>query len=394
VGKIIWILAIFLVGSLGGCSNYRELNNISLVVGMGLDYLPDKDLYEITYQVINPAENAAKGTGSGASPVINFKTSGKTISEAATKHATVFSRENIYSHIQLMVIGENLAKKESLNFIFDIFERSAHVRVNVPILIARETDIKTAMDILSTIDKVPVRSLTGKVRNASEQLGEYGEVKIYNVIEGLANFGEEPAIPGISVIGDKKKGASKENLESMEKTYVTLRGVGLFNKGKLVGWMDGKETKSLQVIHNDIRQTNLRIDCDEKRNTSVMVNHLNSHSSVSLNNDRALITVMANASGYISEMLCNKDISKREVIKEFEEKAARQLEKEIKDGITAAQKLNSDVFGFGEILRRSDRRSWKKFKGDWNETFAQAEVDVQVKMEINGTGMLIMPYPY
>lgn len=389
-----WSIIIFLFGALSGCSNYKELNELSIVLGMGLDYLPDKDTYEVTYQVVNPSENAAKGTGSGASPVINFKTTGKTISEAARKHTKIFSRKNIYSHIQLIVIGENLAKKESLNFIFDIFERDAGVRVNIPVLIARDTDIKTTMDILSTIDKIPARTLVGKVRNASELSGEYGEVKIYNVIEDLTNFGSEPAISGISVRGNKKTGSSKENLETMDKTYITLNGIAVFRKGKLIGWLDGKKTKSLQIIHNQLKQTNLRIHCDEKRYNSVMVNRLISNSKVDIKNNQAEITIRANAYAYISELLCNKDISKREVIKEYEKKAARELEKEIKGGIIAVQKMKSDVFGFGEILRRSHPGKWKEHKHEWNELFSQANVTVHVKMDIEGTGMRVEPYPY
>ncbi|MDQ0242521.1 spore germination protein KC [Bacillus fengqiuensis] len=389
-----WSIIIFLFGTLSGCSNYKELNEIAIVLGIGIDYIPDKDTYEVTFQVVNPGENAAKGTGTGVTPVINYKTTGKTISEAAGKHTKLFPRENIYSHIQLIIIGEKLAKKESLNYIFDIFEREASVRVNVPVLIARDADVKTTMDILSSIDKIPVRTLVGKVENSSKLSGEYGKTNIYDIIEDLTNFGSEPAISGISVRGNKKIGSSKENLESMEKTYTTLNGIAVFKKGKLVGWMDGKKTKSLQIIDNKLKLTGLRIHCDEKRYNSVVVNRLKSHSKVDIKNNQANISIDADASGYISELLCNKDISKREVIKEYEKKAARELEKEIKEGITAAQKMKSDVFGFGEILRYSHLGKWKKHKNEWNELFSQAKVNVHVNMDIEGTGMRVEPYPY
>ena len=60
-----------LLAILSGCSNYKEINELAIVLGVGIDYIPDKNMYEVTYQVVKPSENAAKGTGSGSTPVIN-----------------------------------------------------------------------------------------------------------------------------------------------------------------------------------------------------------------------------------------------------------------------------------------------------------------------------------
>lgn len=387
-------LIIFLLFGLTGCSNYTELNEIAIVLGLGIDYIPEKDVYEITYQVVNPSENAARGTGSGGTPVVNYQSRGKTLSEAAGNASNIFPRKNIYSHIQLVLISEQLAKKESLNFIFDVFERDAGVRVNVPVLITRNADIKTTMDILSSVDKIPVRTLVGKVKNASKVLGEYGEIKIYDIIENLTNAGSEPTISGISITGNPKTGASKKNIESMQKTFVFLNGIAVFRKGKLVGWIDGKKQKSLQIIKNNIQISSLRIHCDEKRYNNLLVNHLKSKSKVDMQNSQAVITIQVNGFGTLSELLCNKDISKREVIKEYERRSERELEKEIKDGIIVAQKLESDVFGFGEILRDTHPKKWRKSKQQWNKLFSQAKVHIQVNLNIEGTGMRIKPYPY
>jgi len=385
---------IILIFSLSGCSNYKELSEIAIVLGIGVDYIPDKDIYEVTYQVVNPSENAAKGTGTGATPVINYKSSGKTLSEAAENASNIFSRQNIYSHIQLVLIGEQLAKKESLNFIFDIFERDAGVRVNVPVLIARNDDVKTLLDILLVIDKVPVRSLVGKLRNASNINGEHGEIKINDVIERLTNFGSEPTISGISISGNKKTGASKDNLEKMEKTFVLLNGVGVFKKGKLVGWIEGNKTKSLQIINNTIQSTNLRIHCDERRYNNILLNRIKSNSKVDIKDNHALITIQSNVYGNFTEILCNKDLGKREVIYEFEQNGAKELEKEIKAGISATQKMKSDVFGFGEMYRSDHPKKWRKIKNHWNELFSNAKVIVKVNLNIEGTGMRVKPYPY
>jgi spore germination protein KC len=388
------LIIIFLIGTLSGCSNYKELNELSIVVGLGVDYIPSKNTYQVIFQSIIPSENVAQGSGSGATAVTSYITNGKTLSEAAYNNSRLNSRQNIFSHIQVLILGEQLAKKESLNFIFDVFERDAGVRVNVPVLIARGENVKTIMDILPSNDKVPVRAIVGKLKNASKNSGEYGETKVYQVIENLSTIGSEPAINGISASGNKKKGMTKANLEDMEKAYVELHGVAMFRKGKLVGWFDGIKTRTIQIIHNKILSTNVRIHCDEKRYNTILLNRLKSHSKVDIRNNQAVITINANASGNITELLCNKDISKRKVVREYEEKVEKKLEKEIREGIATAQKMKSDVFGFGEILHYTHVAKWKKSKHQWPEMFSQAKVNVHVKMDIERTGMRVKPYPY
>lgn len=388
------IIFLFGVSNLTGCSNYKELNEISIVVGLGIDYIPSKKTYQVIYQSINPSENVAQSSGSGATSVTSYISTGKTLSEAAYNTSRLFSRQNLYSHIQVLILGEQLAKKESLNFIFDVFERDAGVRVNVPVLIARDDNVKTTMDILPSNDKIPVRTIIGKLRNASRNTGEYGETKVYKVIENLSNLGTEPAINGISIRGNKKQGTTKANLENMEKAYVTLNGVAMFRKGRLVGWLDGKKTKSIQIVHNKIINTVLSIHCDEKRYNTIVFSRLKTQPKVDIKNNQAFITINTNASGAILELLCNKDISKREVMKEYEQKAERVLAKEIKEGIVTAQKVKSDVFGFGEILHYTHLGKWDKVKDHWAQMFSQAKVNVHVKVDIERTGMRIKPYPY
>lgn len=379
---------------LPGCSNYKELNDIALVVGIGIDYIPSKNQYEVVFQAVNPSENTAKGAGSGGTPVTNYITTGKTITEAVQNTSKLYSRRNVFSHIELVVLGEQLTKKESINFIFDIFERDAGVRVNVPVLIARGEKVKTIMDILPSNDKVPVRTLLGKVENAALYTGEYGETKIYEVIEHLSNKGSEPAISGISVKGNKKKGTSKSNLEEMQKAYITLNGVAIFKKGKLIGWLDGLGTKAIQIVQNKVKITNLQIHCDKNRYNSIAVTRLKSHSKVDIHNNHAMITIYANAYGFMPEVLCNKDISKKKVMQEYERKAQQELKKEIMDGVVEAQKMKSDIFGFGEMYHLNHPQKWKTIKKEWNDLFSEAEVNVLVETNIEGTGMRIKPYPY
>jgi len=390
-----WVVFLFLIGGLvTGCSSYQELNQLGIVIAMGLDYIPEKDLYKVTFQVINPSENSSQNPGTGGTPVIGYSDTGKTLSEAARNSTRKFSRQNVYSQVALVLVGEDLATKKGLNFIFDTFERDARVRVNIPVLIARGTKVENVLDIMPAIDKIPAESIISKLKNTSTVLGEHKDIKLYELVSQLGSKGKEPSISGISVKGSIDLGASKGNTEKSKNAYTYLNGVGMFRNGKLVGWLDGKKSKAIQVIDNTIKETNLTIKCKDNKYNSIELTRLVSKSKVDVKNGKANINITLYGYGYLDELLCNKNIGREKIMEKFQKEAAEEIKKEVLSGIKAAQQAKSDIFGFGEMYHMSHPKKWNSAKKNWNQLFANASVKMTVVFRLRHTGMNIETYPY
>ncbi|CAH0347246.1 Ger(x)C family spore germination protein [Bacillus sp. CECT 9360] len=387
------IMCCLAVLCLSGCANYKELNKTALIIGMGIDYNKGKKRYDVSFQVINPNEKSKSPTAGRALPVVSYHATGKTISEAARKSTQHFSRQNDYSHIMILIIDEDLARKESLNYFLDVFERDAKIRSSIPVVISKGAKAREVLNILPSIED-PSMSIASKVENSSKLLGENTEIKIYEVIEALSSKGAEPAISGIEIHGSKQTGLSRKNYEKVNYTHTYLNGIGMFRKGKLVGWLEGQDTKSYQIVKNKLKTTNLSVACDRNRYTSIRVKQSNSKSKVTIKQGRASINIAIKANGMIDESLCNKDISSQKVIQDFEKKAAQEYSKIIRGGISKAKKHQSDIFGFGEMLRRSDHDVWKQHENEWGEIFSKAEVKVNVSFKIQGTSMRTKAYPF
>jgi spore germination protein KC len=68
--KLVTLLFILIL--ITGCSNYRELNQLGLVIAMGIDVSQDIDNgYRVTFQVINPSQLSPTGAPTGI-PVSNY----------------------------------------------------------------------------------------------------------------------------------------------------------------------------------------------------------------------------------------------------------------------------------------------------------------------------------
>ncbi|PEL08407.1 hypothetical protein [Bacillus sp. AFS017336] len=219
------LICCLLIG--GGCSNYKELNGVAIVVAMGLDYLPQEKKYIMIAQIINPSAIASQ-TGSQGIPVISVVAKGRTISEAARLSSRKNSRTNIYSHVALVALGETLVKKKSVKYIFDVFERDSKIRVNVPVIIARNNSVFEVLNTIPTLDKIPAKSIYGKIHNTSISLGENSENEIREVISKISSKGREPTINGVSIENKNNTSESLANMENAKSSYPFINGTGIF----------------------------------------------------------------------------------------------------------------------------------------------------------------------
>lgn len=86
------IIMLLMTIVLTGCWNRRELNELAIAVGFGVD--KDGEQYRFSVQVVDPGEVAAnKGGTSGRTPVTMYHMSAPTIFEALRKMTTVSPRK-------------------------------------------------------------------------------------------------------------------------------------------------------------------------------------------------------------------------------------------------------------------------------------------------------------
>ncbi|WP_088012506.1 Ger(x)C family spore germination protein [Gottfriedia acidiceleris] len=375
------------------CSNYKELNSVSIVVAMGIDYLPKENKYNMVLQIINPSAIASV-TGSIGTPIVSVQQKGRTISEAARNVTKSVSRSNIYSHVALVVIGENLAKEKSLNFIFDVFERDSKIRVNIPVIIARHESVYRVMNNLPALDKLPAKSIVGKIKNTSSLLGENQEMQMRQVISALSSSGREPVVNGTTLEDVTKKSETLDNFSDVKSSYNKINGLGVFKKGKLVGWLDGPPAKSVQIVDNLIKETNIQIKCSKKEFDSMEITRLKTDTKIKMKDKVPMINISVKAIAVIDEVLCNDNFDQAKTLEKYEKLSEKAVKETIETGIKEAQGYGADIFGFGEKLHLSEPKVFKKYEKNWNDQFQKAKVKVNVDVQINNVGMRKKAYPF
>ncbi|MEK3836909.1 MULTISPECIES: Ger(x)C family spore germination protein [unclassified Paenibacillus] len=382
-----------LVLPLGGCWNSRELNELAVVSGIGMDLVPETDEYRVTFQLVNPSSTSTSTSpGSGKPAVVVVSATDKTMFGAlrrASKHVT---RQLFFAHTQLIVLGEPLAR-DGINDIFDIFERSHELRLNSEILVARGSDAASVLKLLTPVESLPALGLVKKAQNTSSVWGENRPISVFDVIHGITGEGDL-TINAVKINGDAEEGKKKSNLEGSETlTETVMSGLGVFRQGKLLYWMKDSEARGTEWLLNQIEETVLDIDADDKKE-SVAVNIIYSRTEVktAIEDGLPVFHVTIAEEGSVNETDSFVDLSKREEIMKLEQELEKKTRTEVMQAFHKGQQLESDIFNFGNELKRTNPQEWAALDGDWGRIFAEGKLDLKIKAYIRSTGMSLKPY--
>jgi len=335
------ILFIFVLFVLTGCWNRRELSDLAIVSAIGVDKGSKKNEYLVTFQIINPSENATGVVSSGgkATPVFIVSETGTTIFEAIRKVSKKLSRQLFFAHSRVMVINEKLAKEKGILDLFDLFERSHEARLTSYVLIARGTDAKSIISMVTPLDNISGYVAVKKLEATEKVWSENIKVEVDDVIKALVSQGASPVISGVRIDGDQKEGEKKSNLESTNvPAIIEISGIALFRGGKLVGWLDNGKAKGFMWVKNKMNSTIVRMNCKKKKGgLAVEVTESKSSIKAEVHRKKTIIHIKITEEGNIAEMNCPIDLGKNEEINKLETKLAKETKKEVKAVVKYAQ---------------------------------------------------------
>ncbi|WP_223587804.1 Ger(x)C family spore germination protein [Neobacillus bataviensis] len=386
-------LIVLILPALTACWNQKELTDLAFVMAMGIDKGKDKK-FDVSFQIVIPANVSAGQNGGGQGlPIAVYKSSGNTLTEAARKATTKVSRRLYYAHTNIVVVSEAVAKKDLLNLI-DALDRDPEFRTTTELIVARGTTAENIVTALTNLDKIPVNKITKEIKTTEKMLGENMSVSVDDFLSGLVSEGKEPILSGYSVIGPKDEVKKMENLQmSKSNASIESKGIAIFKDGKFKGWVDGHVARGIVWILNKVESTDINVDWDGKKD-AISVAPLRSKTKVSVTfkNGKPIGHINIENESWISEANVDVDITNPDIIHKIEKVVEERIKKQIVKTVKIAQKDKADIFGIGERVHRANPKLWREIKGNWNEHFAQMEVNVKINSFIRREGIRTKPF--
>lgn len=382
--KIAIIVLVFNMIFMSGCWDLREINELGLVMAVGIDKADNSNNYIVTVQIANPrATSPMMGLSAGTSNKIWVASAeGATIFDAIRELVKISSKRIMWAHNNVIIIGESLAR-DSISPVIDFFTHNPELRMKTLVLVSNG-NAKEYIAIKGAMEDIPAISLA-QASIYSNLIAE----SLYTDMLKLSNqFYSQEMQPIISTISIKNPIIpTMESINPKKETEVIeISGTAIFKKDKLVGFLSPEETKGIAWILNNTEKTLVTVNEPQNitKKVSVETTNVKSKTIAEIRDGIPCITIKVTGNGSIAEEGTETSLNIDEFKKNVKKLVDSKISEEIYSGVNKVQKqYNSDVLYFGKTVHVQHNKEWESnLKKNWENIFPNIPVTVLVDINI------------
>ncbi|WP_028592563.1 Ger(x)C family spore germination protein [Paenibacillus massiliensis] len=372
---------------LTGCWERQELNELAFIVGVGIDKLGDK--YNVSMQAVIPSEVAGKSSGY-STPVTIYQNTVDNVYDALREFTLMSPRQSYLGHIRVLIIGEELAR-EGISPVLDVFKRSREPRMDFYVMVARDSQAAEILSVLTPLEKLPANKLFNSLDRSSKATATTTTATLDQIIEDLFARGLSPVLTGVIIDGGVGEGMEHSNVESVEpKTKLRYRGIAIFQKDKMVGWLDEKEAIGYNYMTDKVVTNTGFVMGTDDRPIIMEALRTSTDREVKFIDGRPHIYIKVKTISNVQDVPSEMDIGTTEAMnyltKEAEEKTVKLMQTAYNRILS---KYNIDAMGFGHLIYQHNPQAWFKFRGKYGDDYlAEIPVHFSAKIRITRIGTL------
>lgn len=402
---ILFIYTIIIIISTTSCTGSREMQTIAIVTSMAVDLI-ENDKIVVTCEIVNPTSGGgtpggSAGTSTGSSNLIFAQEEGETVFEALRNISLNFDRKLFFSHVNVLIFGEEFAKHGISEFM-DMFLRDNELREDMYILIAKESK---AYDVLGVKGEFS-QSAGNYVNDVLSNSLDSGKSLRISIAEYYRYYYEVSNEPVLGIVRKKKKNIVDEDRkkENPEKTILEVDGAAVLKRDYLVGYFSPDETLGYNFITDRIKSGLIIFDIDEalkdheavigKEGNLITVEILSSSTKrkIDITDDKINLNIDIKIKGSLGEVNKAIYVGNLDVVKALENACSKKVESFVMATMDKGQKqFMHDNFSIGEFVHRQYPQVWKEIAKDWKNIFPDISYSVNVHTDIVKTGIINVP---
>jgi len=251
---------------LSGCWDHRDIEMNAFILGVGIDSAED-DKMEVTFEIALPQSFVGGGGGGESSgdvePTLDISMIVEDMTEATNNLLARLDLYPEYTHLQLLVFGEEYARK-GIQPVMDYFFRNPNIRYRTTVAVTAGK----AKKLLSF--KPQTTKSTSMLINQIIQQNAQINLEIFE----LQNIGTiyQNYIRNSPVFLPKI---------TLKEQTVDVSGGGVFRNQKLVEWFTGEDVRGMRWLWEDPGKGGIiRIEMPENKGGKVALNVFHTKSSL------------------------------------------------------------------------------------------------------------------
>lgn len=389
--KAVFIVS-FLMILMSGCSGKTEINDLGLVMAVGLDKGTKEGTLQLTAQIVRPAD--ARGqtgapSGQTGESIWSTTATGDSIFSAIRHLGRHSSRRIYWAHNYIIVINEELAK-EGIAEIIDFFSRNHQLRMRTLVAVTPDA----ASELVSTITSLEV--VPGQ---AIDDLFLYSSITAAapktEMIDLQSAYLSDSTHPVLARLSLQKHGIkNKEPTANPTINQIELDGTGIFKDDKLLGTIGADDTKGYLFFRENVDSGAVVAQCPSNPDESMAVElkHQSFNVTPKYKDDQVSFDVELKSYVQLVEAGCPFSIKNQQQVQQLEEQLEESLKGKLERVVKLAQEeYKVDFLQLGRVFNNRYPAEWRKIGPNWEEEFTKAKVNVQVDIEIKSSVLLYQP---
>ncbi len=371
---------------LSGCWDRKEVNDLALIVGLGIDQTKDGKIM-LTAEIIVPKAvggggqmiGGGDGGGGGGAETIVRSGTGTTVADAISNLQEKLPRRIFWGHTEVIVFGEKAAKA-GIRQHLDFLGRNPETRLRANVFVSKGT-AKSVLELSPLVEQ-----------SSAEVLRELSESKLLlrvtakDVLQMLSGDAGAAALPMVKILPPEKGTQELQTIAFIQRTAI-------FKKDKMVGDINDKLTRGVLWLRDEIKHADVTVTPKGgKGKITATLIRARTELIPKYEKGKWKMIVKATAEDDIILNGTKLNLMNPKYTKIIEKELAKETEKRIRDTLKKVQKeMKADIFGFAEIFHRKYPREWNRVKDRWEEIFPDVEVVVKTKAYVRRPGIGTTP---
>jgi spore germination protein KC len=368
-------------------------------------------------------------TGGGSvvmPPTLGYVTSaeGETVGDAARNVALRSPRVLYLGHVMVIVIGERMAR-EGIQDVIDYGDRSKDIRYRAEVVTCRGSALE-ALEAQPDYESTASTELSRMVRNDPLRLSKVVPADLFEVVYSLMTPGKDPAMPRLSLLVPPERGSSvrkgppsgtitldqqsqvgqrqgqagaKENDfnpllgveegQHPERKSFMVDGTAVYSGDKLAGWLNEDEGMGAMFITRQAHGGEIPFAFKSpEKNSSYVFRSTSTRVKPVISQDGITFQVMIKGRGALTEdKNAAINLTRESDIKAAEQLVDQEVARHCQEAVSKCQSLNADIFGFGDLIHKSDPAFWKQIRDRWRDYYPGVKIQVIARFTIENTGV-------
>lgn len=400
---IVSSVLLFLLLNFSGCRDRHNVDELAVVIGVGIDRVSGEEPIMVTAQVVNAGMIKSPGTegggGGDSKPVIILTSQGKSFLEAIRNLSRTSPRRLFFSHNKIIVLGKNFAESDIAE-VMDYLQRDREFRRTNLILVAEQT-AKEVLAAKMDVEKLSALGLHIWL-NSKYQTFVYS-INLNDFLLKLINDVGVSYAPLVSLKDtdqesklklEQTTGKPVENSDKKHHAQIYLQEMAVFKNNHLIGTLNENETKSLLWLTNKLKEDTIVVPyqtaegeteftIDILKETSKIIPHITTDGEINME-----IVCQGEAALHEAGDL-SPQVKDLQIYKWIEQETAKIVKTRLEQTINKAQnELKADFLGFGNQIHNYHPAEWHIIQEEWDQRFPEVQYNITVQVTINNAGII------